>query len=86
MAAVAVPTLFYQNTGWLQFGYRFSNDYAVFLFALLATGGHRFGRVFFAVGGLAVLINGFGAVTFGQPAFARYYFSDPSQQIVYQPD
>ena len=42
-AFVAIPTLLYQNTGWVQFGYRFSNDYAVFLFALLAVGGRRFG-------------------------------------------
>ncbi len=40
---VAVPTLFYQNSGWAQFGYRFSNDYAVFLFALLAIGGRKLG-------------------------------------------
>ena len=46
VACVALPTLFYQNTGWVQFGYRFSNDYAVFLFALLAVGGYRFGRLF----------------------------------------
>jgi hypothetical protein len=35
-ALVALPTLFYQNTGWVQFGYRFSNDYAPLLFLLLA--------------------------------------------------
>ena len=28
--------LLYQNSGWFQFGYRFSNDYAIFLFVLLA--------------------------------------------------
>jgi len=33
-----------------------------------------------------VLINAFGAVSFGQPAFSRYYFSDPTQQILHQPD
>ena len=31
-----VMNLLYQNSGWFQFGYRFSNDYAVFLFVLLA--------------------------------------------------
>ena len=35
---------FYQNSGWIQFG--FSNDFAVFLFAMLATGGYRFGSLF----------------------------------------
>ena len=35
--------LFYQNSGWVQFGYRFSLDYMVFLIALLAVGGNRLG-------------------------------------------
>ena len=48
VACVALPTLFYQNTGWVQFGYRFSNDYAVFLFALLAVIGIRYGKLFTA--------------------------------------
>ena len=83
---VAVPTLLYQNTGWLQFGYRFSNDYAVFLFALLATGGYKFGRGFLIAAAWAVLINAFGAATFGRPASAGYYFQDNTQRILYQPD
>jgi len=83
---VALPTLFYQNTGWVQFGYRFSNDYAVFLFALLAVGGVRFGALFRALAVAGILINGFGAWTFGRPAYAAYYFQDNTQRIVYQPD
>ncbi|MES1174119.1 MAG: glycosyltransferase family 87 protein [Myxococcales bacterium] len=83
---VALPTLLYQNTGWLQFGYRFSNDYAVFLFALLALGGYRFGRSFQAAAVVAVIINAFGAATFGRPEYAAYYFQDNTQRIVYQPD
>jgi hypothetical protein len=86
VACVAVPTLFYQNTGWLQFGYRFSNDYAVFLFALLATGGYKFGRGFLLAAAWAVLINAFGAATFGRSAYAAYYFQDNTQRILYQPD
>jgi hypothetical protein len=86
VAFVAVPTLFYQNTGWLQFGYRFSNDYAVFLFALLATGGYRFGRGFLLAAAWAVLINAFGAATFGRPAYAAYYFQENTQRVLYQPD
>jgi hypothetical protein len=84
--AVAIPTLFYQNTGWLQFGYRFSNDYAVFLFALLATGGFRFGTLFFLAGVWAVAINGFGALTFGRPQYGRYYHQEATQRVIYQPD
>ncbi len=83
---VALPTLLYQNTGWLQFGYRFSNDYAVFLFALLALGGYRFGRLFRAAVLASVLINAFGAWTFGRPEYAAYYFQDNTQRTVYQPD
>src|SRR5262249_50435204 len=30
-ACVALPDLFYQNSGWVQFGYRFALDYIVFL-------------------------------------------------------
>jgi hypothetical protein len=33
-----VMNLLYQNSGWRQFGYRFSNDYVVLLFVLLAIG------------------------------------------------
>jgi len=86
VACVALPTLLYQNTGWLQFGYRFSNDYAVFLFALLAVGGYRFGRLFRVCAYAAVLINAFGAATFGRAPYAAYYFQDNTQRIVYQPD
>jgi hypothetical protein len=86
VACVAVPTLFYQNTGWVQFGYRFSNDYAVFLVALLAIGGYKFGRVFLLAAAAAVLVNAFGAVTFGRPAYADYYFQENTQKVLYQPD
>ena len=81
--AVALPTLFYQNTGWIQFGYRFSNDYAVFLFALLALGGRRFGRLFFALGAWALVVNGFGALTFNRPEAAKFYVYERS---FYEPD
>jgi hypothetical protein len=86
VACVALPTLLYQNTGWVQFGYRFSNDYAVFLFALLAVGGYRFGRLFRVCACAAVLVNAFGAGTFGRSQYAAYYFQDNTQRIVFQPD
>jgi hypothetical protein len=86
VALVAVPTLFYQNTGWSQFGYRFSNDYAVFLFALLAMGGRRFGVAWWGAAMFALLVNSFGAVTFGRSQYSRFYFSDSSQERFYQPD
>ncbi|HEY6555811.1 MAG TPA: hypothetical protein VI072_01005 [Polyangiaceae bacterium] len=84
--AVAAPSLLYQNTGWLQFGYRFSNDYAVFLFALLAIGAYRFKTLFWCAALWAVLVNAFGAATFGRAEFDRFYYIDASQKTLYQPD
>jgi hypothetical protein len=86
LVAVAVPTLFYQNTGWIQFGYRFSNDYAVLLFSLLAVGGYRLGPLFFAASVWSVTVNGFGALTFQRPQHAKYYYQEGTQTVVYQPD
>lgn len=81
---VALANLLYQNSGWIQFGYRFSLDYAVPLFALLALGGRRFGWRFIALTVIAIAINLFGAVTFDR-AF-RFYDKDPTQRVIYQPD
>ena len=83
--AVALPTLFYQNTGWIQFGYRFSNDYAVFLFALLALGGRPFKSVFLALGVFAVVVNAFGALTFQRPEAERFYAIERASHF-YEPD
>ena len=83
---VAVPTLFYQNTGWVQFGYRFSNDYAVFLFCLLAIGGFRFGPLFFVASLWSVAVNSFGAATFQKPGYARFYYQEGTQTVMHQPD
>jgi len=85
-AAVALPGLLYQNTGWMQFGYRFSNDFALMLFVLLALGGRRFGWLFRIAALLAVVINGFGAVTFDRQQFSRFYFTETSQKTLFQPD
>jgi hypothetical protein len=82
----AVPTLFYQNTGWVQFGYRFSNDYAILLFCLFAIGGYRRGTLFWLAAIFAIVVNGFGAMSFGRPNFSRFYFQDGSQTTLVQPD
>jgi hypothetical protein len=43
---VALPNLLYYNTGWVQFGYRFSLDYLPFLVVLAALGTRgRIGRL-----------------------------------------
>jgi hypothetical protein len=65
-ALVAVPGFFYQNSGWFQFGFRFSLDYTPYLIVLLALGGRKFTRVFWlaALGGIAV--NAWGAAVFNR--------------------
>jgi hypothetical protein len=83
---VALPSLFYQNTGWIQFGYRFSNDYAPFLFALLAVAGLRLRGGWAVLAASALAINAFGAWTFGRAEYRRFYFTDPTQTVIYQPD
>jgi hypothetical protein len=72
-AAVALPTLFYQNSGWVQFGYRFSLDYLVLLIALLAVGGRPLTRLSRALIVAGVAVNLFGALTFERaPRFLRW--------------
>ena len=61
---VAAPSLLYMNSGWFQFGYRFSLDYMVLLIALIAIGGRPLGRIAKALIVLGIAINLFGAVTF----------------------
>jgi len=91
VASIAGPIvllLLYQNTGWRQFGYRFSNDYSPLLFVLLAIDRRPLGGLFRVAATWGVLVNLFGAITFdrGDPRCERYYFRDGSQVTVYQPD
>lgn len=80
----ALCTLLYQNTGWVQFGYRFSLDYLPLLFLVIALGGRRFGRLFVACALVAVLVNGFGALTFNR--HHQFYDTDTTQDVIFQPD
>ncbi|CAN5890207.1 hypothetical protein BH11MYX4_BH11MYX4_60490 [soil metagenome] len=73
-----VMNLLYQNSGWFQFGYRFSNDYAILLFVMLAVGVPRFGRAFQIAAVWAVAWNLFGAVTFERPTYGAFYSHDPN--------
>lgn len=68
-----VMNLLYQNSGWFQFGYRFSNDYAVFLFVLLAISTPRMSRAFWLAATWAVLWNTFGALSFERPKYDAFY-------------
>jgi hypothetical protein len=82
--AVALLNLCYQNSGWIQFGYRFALDYMVVLFVLLAMGRRRFGPLFYAGLVFALAVNTFGAITFSRAG--QFYDGDASQDIVFQPD
>jgi hypothetical protein len=83
---VAAPVLLYQNSGWIQFGYRFSNDFAPFVIALIAVGGRRLSPPFWLLGAVAVAVNAFGALTFQRAPFGRFYYQDNTQKILHQPD
>ena len=80
----ALCTLLYQNTGWIQFGYRFSLDYLPLLFVIVALGGRRFGVAFMSCVAFSILVNSFGAVTFDR--YHQFFDTDPTQQVVFQPD
>jgi hypothetical protein len=84
----AVMLLLYQNTGWRQFGYRFSNDYAPLLFVLLCIDKRPIGNLFRALAVWGLVVNTFGAITFDRSDARcdRFYYRDGSQVTVYQPD
>ncbi len=64
--SVALPGLFYMNNGWFQFGYRFSNDYLPYLFALIVMGRRPMGRLFWTLGLIGVAVCSWGAIVFGR--------------------
>ena len=80
IVCVAIPGLFYQNTGWEQFGYRFSMDYLVYLVLLLAIGRTKLSVGFKVLILLGVIVNAFGAVTFKRNSdFYDDWFFDPDR-------
>ena len=72
--AVALPDLTYHNSGWVQFGYRFSNDFSPYLFLMLAVGARPFGALFKGAAAWALAINTFGAISFQRRGYEKYYF------------
>ena len=66
-AAVAIPGFFYQNTGYYQFGYRFSLDYTPYLILLLAIGGRALDGLFWGLALAGVAVNAWGAAVFNRP-------------------
>lgn len=73
-----VMNLLYQNSGWFQFGYRFSNDYAILLFVMLAIDVRRMGRTFWVAAIWAIAWNLVGAVTFERDRYSALYSHDPN--------
>jgi hypothetical protein len=53
--AIAIVNLMHFSQGWVQFGYRFSNDFVVFALVLVATGMSRRGKLGWLGLGLVVL-------------------------------
>jgi hypothetical protein len=65
VAFTALPGLFYQNDGYMQFGFRFSLDYTPYLVLLLAVGGWSLrSRLFAGLAAAAVVVNTWGAIAF----------------------
>jgi hypothetical protein len=69
---IAAAGFLYQNDGWVQFGYRFSNDFIFALMMLLAVGGRPLTRTFKVLVLVGVAVNLFGAITFGR--MWQFYF------------
>ena len=85
-ALPAAMELLYQNSGWRQFGYRFSNDYAVLIFVLLAIGDRAMGWFFRVAATWGIAWNLFGAISFDRQGYEQYYFREGTQTVLYQPD
>lgn len=69
---LAVPLVTYYNTGWWQFGYRFSLDFMTPLFVLIAIGARaRAGWLLRAGIAVGVVVNAWGTWWFLNPIFFR---------------
>jgi hypothetical protein len=63
VAAIAVADLMHFSQGWVQFGYRFSNDYAPFgliLLALALEAGRRLRRVGYVLIATSIAVMAWG--------------------------
>jgi len=60
--AIAIVNLMHFSQGWVQFGYRFSNDFAPFALVLVALGASRLGRLwpFVLLLALSIAVNFWG--------------------------
>jgi hypothetical protein len=74
IAATALPSLLYQNSGYIQFGYRFSLDYMIYFMVLLAIGNRPLTRWFKVLVVVAFAINLFLAITFDR--YMQFSYDD----------
>jgi len=63
--------VFYQNSGWLQFGFRFSLDYTPYLILFVVLGRRPFTRAFWALGLVGLLVNAWALRSSTGPADGR---------------
>jgi hypothetical protein len=71
VAVAALPPLLYQNSGYIQCGYRFSLDFMIYFMVLLAIGNRPLTKRFRALIVVAFAINLFLAITFDRyPEFS----------------
>jgi hypothetical protein len=66
IAATAIPSLLYQNSGYVQLGYRFSLDYLIFFVVLLAVGDRPLTKLFRGLVVFSFAVNLFLALIFGR--------------------
>jgi hypothetical protein len=69
---VSIPILFYQNTGWAQFGYRFALDFIPYFFVFFACGNYPLNRTFWVLALISFGMNAFGAITFDRMGMFYY--------------
>jgi hypothetical protein len=72
--ATALPSLIYQNSGYIQLGYRFSLDYMIFFMVLLAVGNRPLSRLWKALIVVSIPINLFLAIIFDR--FMQFSYDD----------
>jgi hypothetical protein len=70
----ALPSLLYQNSGYVQVGYRFSLDYLVFLMMLLAVGNRPLSRLWKSLIVISIPINLFLAIIFDR--YGEFTYDD----------
>jgi hypothetical protein len=70
----ALPSLLYQNSGYVQWGYRFSLDYMIYFMVLLAVGNRPLTKLFRALVVVAFAINLFLAIGFDR--YTEFSYDD----------